>query len=311
MALPALPVTWSLDGFEFNVGPDAFGHSSIVDVPEWDDAPAPKPRFTERTEGHGAYFTPNYRAGKAMRVKGLAQAESPAARESLRDRLAGLCIDADTLYPLTCNNPARGDQLSMWVSLYDQPVLRRQMDGVSLTVDIPVFAPTPWKFSAPNDPVSVSQATPGLDGILWNGSPSASGGIEYNGSPTVSGGLIYESGAGSTGTMRLFNSGNQEAPITFTITAESVNPLLVCVQTEQRLRWLGTITGNNYLVIDTDTETVSLGNSDENRVNVNGTLAESGFFTVPPNSFIDVVYSHSYGLASNSQVTAVSSNVYA
>lgn len=308
MTLPALPITWSLDGFEFNVGVDAFGHSTIVDVPEWDDAPAPKPRFTERVEGHGAYFAPNHRAGKAMTVKGIAQANGPAAREQLRDRLAGLCLDAYTLYPLTCSNPHRGDDLTVWVSPYDQPVIRRQRDGVTLTVDIPVFAPTPWKFSAANDPVSTAQASPADGGILWNGSPASSGGIEWNGSVAVSGGLIYDSGGGTTGIMRLFNSGNREAPITFTITSESLNPLLVAVQTQQRLRWTGLVTSNNYLVIDTDTEQVSLGDSDENRVNVNGTLAESGFFTVPANSYIDVVYSHE--LISDSTVTAINSNVY-
>lgn len=309
MTLPALPVTWSLDGIEFNIGADVLEHSAIVDVPEWDNAPAPKPSFTERAEGHGAYFAPNYRAGKAMRIKGVAQALSPAAREALRDRLAGMCLDPFTLYPLTCDNPIRGDQLTMWVSIYDEPVIRKQTDGVSLFIDIPVFAPTPWKYSAPNDPVSTTQATPGLEGILWNGSPSASGGIEWNGSPSVSGGLIYESGAGSTGTIRLFNSGNREAPITFTITSESLNPLLACVQTQQRLKWTGLVTGSNYLVIDTETEQVSLGATADSRVNVNAALAESGFFSVPPNSFIDVVYSHD--TVSASQVIAVNSNVYA
>lgn len=309
MTLPALPITWTLDGFSFNVGADAFGHSTVVDVPEWDNSPAPKPRFTERTEGHGAYFSPNYRAGKAMRIRGVAVAAGPSEREAMRDRLAGLCLGEDTLYPLTCDNPARGDQLSMWVSVYDEPVLRRQGDGVTLTVDIPVFAPTPWKYSAPNDAVSTGQATPAIGGILWNGSPGASG-IEFNGSPSVSGGLIYDGGLGSTGTIRLYNSGNVPAPITFTITAESLNPLLVAVQTQQRLKWNGLITGNNYLVIDTETESVTLGNSETNSVNVNGTLAESNFFTVPKNSYIDVVYSHDTP-GSLSTVTAVNSNVYA
>jgi hypothetical protein len=308
MTFPELAVTWELDGFQFNVGPDAQGHSTVVDVAEWDDGADPKPRFTERDEGDGAYFAPNYRAGKAMRIKGLAQALSPGAREDLRDRLAGLCMGASTLYPLTCHNPYRSSgALTMWVSLYDQPALRRQVDGVSLTIDIPVFAPTPWKFSTPNAPVSTQQASPGLDGILWNGSPSASGGIEFNGSPTVSGGLIYESGAGSTGSMRLFNSGNKEAPIMFTITSEALNPVLTAVQTQQRLRWPGLITGPNYLTIDTDTTNVTLGSSADFRTSV--VLAEANFFKVPANGFLDVVYGHD--LISGSQAIAVSSNVYA
>lgn len=307
--LPAMPVTWELDGFTFNVGLDAYGHSTIVDVPEWDDAPAPKPRFNERPEAHGAYFSPNYRAGKPMRLMGTAQAPSRTEREILRDRLAALCLSPDTLYPLTCTNSARSVPLSMWVSLYDRPVIRRLRDGVSLSIDLPVFAPTPWKFSAPNDAVSTTQSSPGLDGILWNGSPSASGGMEFNGSPSVSGGLIYESGAGSTGVMRLTNTGTQDAPITFTITSPSQNPLLVAVQTQQRIKWTGTVSGNNYLTINTDTEQVTLGENEQSRVNVNGTLAESNFFMVPAGSFLDVAYSQD--LASASQAIAVNSNVYA
>lgn len=308
MTFPELPVTWELDGFEFNVGQDAQGHSAVIDVPEWDDGPGPKPRFAERDEGDGAYFAPNYRAGKPMRLKGWAQAMSQESREVLRDRLAGLCAAPNVLYPLTCHNPYRSSgALTMWVSLYDQPAIRRQVDGVSLTIDIPVFAPTPWKFSTPNAPVSTQQASPGLDGILWNGSPSASGGIEYNGSPTVSGGWIYESGAGSTGLLRLTNSGNREAPIQFTITSESLNPLLVAVQTQQRMRWSGLVTGPNYLTIDTDTETVSLGSSADFRTSV--VLAEANFFKVPANGFLDVEYRHD--LVSSSQLLAVNSNVYA
>jgi hypothetical protein len=309
MTLPALPVTWSLDGFEFNVGPDAFGHSTNVDVPEWDNGPDPKPQFTERTEGHGAYFSPNYRAGKPMRIKGIGQAPTRTDREELRDRLSGLCLDAHTLYPLTCHNPHRGDDLSMWVSLYDVPVIRRLRDGVHVTIDIPVFSPTPWKFSEPNAAVSTTQRAAGIEGILWNGSPAASGGIEYDGSPAVSGGWIYEAGAGATGSMRLTNSGNREAPITFTITSEALNPMLVAVQTQQRLRWTGLVSGSNYLLIDTETEQVSLGSDAEHRVNVNATLAESGFFMVPARSFIDVVYSHDTP-GSSSQAIAVNSNVY-
>jgi hypothetical protein len=307
-----LPVTWTLDGFQFNVGADSQGHSTIVDVPEWDNAPGPKPRFVEKTEGHGAYSGPSYREGKPMTIVGTAQAVSPQAREILRDRLAALCLDENTLYPLTCSNPYRDQDLTSWVTVYDTPDIRRQPDGVSLTLDIPLFAPDPWKYSTPNDAVATGLASPGLGGILWNGSPSASGGIEWNGSPTVSGGWIYEEGGGASGIMRLINSGTRPAPITFTITSEAINPLLVAVQTQQRLRWLGVVSGPNYLTIDTNNRKVTLGSDDQNRVSVDGSLVESDFFMVPAQGYIDVEYSdQSTPGASSSQAIAVNSNVYA
>lgn len=309
VTFPALPVTWSLDGVEFNVGLDSFGHSIIVDVPQWDNAPTPKPRFTDRTEGHGAYTGPNYRAGKAMTMRGVGQALNRSAREDLRDRLAALCLDENTLYPLVRNDPHRTQALTMWVQLYDEPALTRRRDGCSLDIDIPLYAPDPWKYSPPNDSVQTGLKTAGIDGILWNGSPAASGGIEWNGSPAVSGGLIYESGAGSSGILRLTNSGTRPAPIEFMITSYVLNPRLVAIQTQQRIRWTGEVIGVNALTINTGTERVTLGSTDQDQINVGAALAENDFFMVPAKGFLDVEFAADSG--SGTIASAVNSNVYA
>jgi hypothetical protein len=311
MTFPALPVTWSLDGMLFNVGTDAQGHSLVVDVPAWDNPPPPKPRVSEKAEAHGAFQGPNYRGGVSLRIIGTAQALTSASREILRDRLAGLCLDPDTFYPLTCHNPWRtsGD-LTMWVKLDDLPDFRRKPDGVTLNVDIPVFAADPWKYSADNNPQSTGLATAGLDGILWNGSPTASGGIEWNGSPTVTGGLIYESGQGSTGLIRLTNSGNQEAPILMTISGSVTNPQLVAVQSQQRIRWVGTVTAPDVLTIDTKTGRVTLGPpGSATPVNVAAGLSDAQFFKVPANSFLDIAFTATSG--SGTIFTAINKNVYA
>lgn len=315
MTFPALPITWTLDGFSFNVGVDSFGHSTIVDVPEWDSAPSPKPRITEKTDAHGAFAGPNYRQGRTYTIKGTAQAQSTVSREQLRDRLAELCMDEHTLYPLVCTNPHRGDALTAWVLMYDDPEIRRLPDGISLSIDLPLFAPDPWKYSEPNDAADTGLATAGTEGILWNGSPSASGGIEWNGSPTVSGGLIYDQGGGSPGILRLFNSGNRPAPIIFQITPEVTNPLLTCLQTQQRIRWLGSVSGGSTLTIDTKTGRVTIGSTSEDQISVGGSLVESEFFTVPPRDrvtgepgFIDVEYRADSGDIST-RVFATNSNV--
>ncbi len=309
MTFPALPVTWSLDGMTFNTGPDAFGHTAIVDIPEWDSAPGPKPRIDERTEAHGAYQGPNYRAGKVLNIQGTAQAMTPASRETLRDRLAALMLDPDTFYPLTCTNPYRtSGPLSMWVKLNDEPHVVRQRDGVSLTLDIQVFASDPWKYSPDNSVTTINLKSQGSDGILWNGSISASGGIEWNGSPTVSGGWIYESAQGTGGVGRLTNTGNREAPFTAIITAACTNPQLVAIQSQRRVRWVGSIVAPNNLYIDGKTGRVTLGSDPVSAVDVSAALSDSQFFTVPAAGFIDVEFSAIAG--AGAQALCTNKNVY-
>lgn len=313
MTFPALPRTWLLDGFSFNVGADANGCTTIVDVPEWDSPPPPKPSIQERAEGDGAYRGPNRMAGQAFTIKGYGQALSPQSRILLRDRLSALCLDKDTLYPLTCTDPARGFPLSVYVERMDQPDIRLLQDGVSVSIDIPLFAADPFKFSQDNTTQSTAPASAGADGILWNGSPSASGGIEWNGSPTVTGGLIYQSGSGSSGVVRLINTGTREAPILATVTGTAVNPRLSRVPQPSRglgnavIRWGGTVSGS--LVIDTGTERVYLDGID-----VSSGLTNTDFFGVPPMDsagnpgYVDIEYSVTSG--AGTFLFATNKNVY-
>ncbi len=313
MTFPALPRTWTLDGFSFNVGADSNGHSAIIDVPEWDDPPPPKPKIQERSEGDGAYRGDNYLAGQAFTIKGTGQAMTPQSRILLRDRLAALCLNKGTLYPLTCTDPARGTPLSVYVERLDQPEIRPLKDGVSVSIDIPLYSVEPFKFSPDNATQSTGPASAGIDGILWNGSPGASGGIEWNGSPTVSGGLIYQSGSGSSGVLRLTNTGTLEAPILFTVIGTAVNPRLSRVPQPSRgldnaiIRWGGTVTGS--LVIDTGTERVYLDGID-----ASSALTNTEFFGVPPRDstgaagYVDVEYSVTSG---SGTLFATNKNVYA
>lgn len=300
MAFPALPVTWSLDGFEFNVGPDSEGHSAIVDVQGWTSPPGPKPKISERVEDHGAYRGPNYRSSKVVRIQGTAQAETPTDRETLLDRLAGLCLEPGSTYPLTCNNPRRPAPLTMWVEHNDAPSFVELRDGLSVSVDIQLIAVDPWKYSPDNPTQSTGMRSVGADGILWNGSPSASGGIEWNGSPTVSGGLIYQSGSGTAGVIRLTNTGNRPAPVVLEITATAVNPQIDVIQTSQRLRWVGTVGATSVLRLDSKNKSAFLDN-----INVGGTLSDADWFDVPANGFIDLVFT---GDASSTGATLFATN---
>lgn len=314
MSFVALPITWTLDTLAMNVGQDAYGHSVVVNVPEWDDPPAPKPIIAERAEGPYAYQGMNYPAGKSLTVQGFAQAETPQSRELLFDRLRTLCWDPATFFPLTCVNPYRGDTLTTYVKRNDQPELRRLPDGVSISVNFSLFASDARKYSVANGTQQTGLSTPGVDGILWNGSPSASGGIEWNGSPSVSGGLIYESSQGSTGTLVLSNSGTEYAPITFSITATAINPKIICLQTQQVLKWGGTVSVPSVLTIDTGTGRVTLTGGGSS-IDVAAGLLNADMIQVPPRNVltgvpgtITLAFSADAG-SGGSIMSAVNSNV--
>jgi hypothetical protein len=303
MTFPALPRTWTLDGFQFNVGTDAFGHSTVVNIPEWDSPPGPKPRLTPRPEAAGSYRGPSYEDAQIFTIIGHGQAMGPTERTQLRDRLASLCRDPRTLYPLTCHDPARGLDLSVWVERNAQPSIMYLRDGYSVSLDFQLVASDPYKYSADNAPQTTGLATPADDGILWNGSPGASGGIEWNGSPTVTGGLIYQSSSGSSGIIRLTNSGNEYAPVTFIISATVTNPQLDVIQTQQRIRFAGDVASGS-LTIDTKTGSAFL-----NGINVAALFSNFDLILVPPNGFIDVVFSATSG--SGTLLTGTNANVYA
>lgn len=303
--LPVLPVWWELDGTSWNTGPDAAGNRLLVErATGWTSSAPPRPSVQPRPTASGAYRGPNYRGPKIVELAGKAEAVTPQARETLADQIAALCLDPDTLYPLTRHEHAR--TLTMWVQLNDVVSVVERPDGLTLDVNVQVIAADPTKYSPANASQSTGIAMAAEGGIAWNGSPSVTGGVEWNGSPTVTGGLIYQDGAGDSGTIVLANTGTAWAPITFTITPESsvTNPSIANVDTGERITYGGVVT--SVLTINTGTGRTELAGG----LNVGGALTSADFFLVPPRSSIRVVFSAAAGSGA-AALLAVNSNAFA
>lgn len=302
MALKTTPTTGTLDGLSFGTGVDGNGWSMVVNAWEgWDD-PSPAPADHEdKPNESGAFRGPNLRKSKPMQLICTGYSESALTRGALIRKIAAICGDPDSVYPLTRAEP--DISLTTWVELDGKIGINRRPDGKHVFFTIPLRASDGQKYSPDNPAVTAGMAAPPSDGILWNGTGTPATGIEWNGAGTPVTGLVYQSDSGTTGVMRLTNLGSRAAPIRFTITATATNPQIDCVQTGQRIRWVGTVAGQP-LLIDTKTMRATIEG-----VNVSPLLSHTDKIVVPANSFIDVVYSALSG--SGSQLTGVNANVYA
>lgn len=301
MALKTTPTTGTLDGLSFGTGVDASGWSLVVNAWDgWDD-PSPAPAdHQDKPNSSGAFRAPNYRKSKPMQLICTGYSESALTRSALIRKVAAICGDPDTLYPLTRVDTDMS--LTTWVELDGKIGINRRPDGKHVFFTIPLKATDGQKYSPDNAAVSTVLASPPPDGVLWNGTPGNTG-AEWNGAGTPVTGLIYQSGSGFSGVMRLTNNGTRPAPIRFTVSGTVTDPQIDCVQTGQRIRWVGTVS-SSPLLIDTKT-----GRATIDGINVTAFLSHSDMFTIPANSSIDVAYSATSG--SGTQLTGVNANVYA
>jgi hypothetical protein len=301
MALKTTPTTGTLDGLSFGTGPDANGWSLVVNVwKNWDSSSPASAQHEDKPTDNGSYRSPNYRRSKTMQLICTGHSEDATKRAALIRKIQAILGDPDTVYPLT-RVDTDGLALTTWVELDGEVGVERRPDGRHLYFDIPVKAADGQKYTADNAGQTTSPVSQSTDGIQWMGTGGITG-IEWNGPPgSAATGLVWQVNPGNTGTVRLFNSGTRKAPVRLSVDPTAVNPQIDCVQTNQRVRWAGTVTST--LLINTGTGRVTMGG-----LNVSGDLSDSDFFFVPPGGFIDLVYSVTSG---SGQLTAVNANVYA
>lgn len=299
---PALAVWWELDGYSWNTGPDSTGNSLLVQkVAGWTGSAPPRPNSDPRPTAAGAYRGPNYKAAKVLELVGKAEAGSRVLREDLADRIAALCADPDTLYPLVRHERSR--TLTMWVELSDTIDVTERPDGRTLDVTAQFLAVDPLKYTPDNAAQVTGLAADALGGVAWNGTLPATGGVEWNATLPVTGGVVWQTGSGASGTVVLTNSGSAYAPVRLTITPTTTvtDPTVVVVSTGERITYGGTIT--QVLTIDTQSGRTLLG-----EVNVGAALTDAQFFFVPPRSSITLAFSASSGSAT---LSAVNANAFA
>jgi hypothetical protein len=310
MSFPSLPQTWRLDDIEFNTGLDTeTGVSRILNVSGWDGSSSGTPALTARVGGHGSYRGRNYRGSKVLDCVGWSQVEDADLRQDEIDTLSGMLLGPDTLFPLT-KTLADGVQRTMWCELSSEITVTEMADGVSLRLAFQLVSPDPVKTSANNPTVGTGLPTSATGGISWNGTTAATGGtgIEWDGPASAPGtGLVYQMAAGTTGTLTLFNDGNVDAPIVFTIAVSpsglAVVPKMTRQDTGERIVFNETVQPGSTVTINTGTGEAYLDGASR------GGSLSGDLFTAPAGGSIDVAFTAGAG-SSSTQLFATNPNVY-
>lgn len=305
MALKTTVTTGTLDGLSFGTGVDASGFSLVVNKWQgWDDSPPAVPTIQNKLNADGAFQGPDWRGAKSLSLVCTGFSESVVNRELLLSKIAGICVGAKKIFPLT--RVERTRTLTIWVKLDGAITQDPRPDGHHVFFTVPLVAADPYKYTADNPIATTGLASLPSDGIQWGG-PAGVTGIEWGGPAAVTG-LVYQTDSGVSGVLRLTNSGTVEAPIKMQFSPTVTNPQVVNIQTGQIIRWAGAVSGIDPLKINTKTGATTLGG-----INVAAGLSDNDFFGVPPSAggipgFVDIVYTATSG--SGTLFTASNANVF-
>jgi hypothetical protein len=241
---------------------------------------------------------------RVIELSGIARCPRRSDREELADRLAGLCLDPNTLYPLSRTEATRTLQAYVEMAANDVWEMR---DGCSLGFNIQLIAPDPRKYSTTtkSDATGIAQAA--LDGIQWDG-PAGTSGVEWDGPALPVTGVVWQASSGVPGVLALDNAGTAATPILFEITAPAtgslINPTITDTGRGYVITYGGTLVPGDVLTIDTGTGLIQLNGS-----SASGQLARADLFEIPARTTIVIQFSAS-GPADTAQLTATWADAY-
>lgn len=239
----ALLVQWELDGLRFNGDPDADGVEYVIESERgWSGSSSPRTSRSPRVGGHGSHRGPVYRGERIVELTGWAYAPTWEARRRAEKRLAALCANPGQMYPLLCTEET-GD-LTAEVELDEEidPIIRP--GGYYLDFTIQVAAPDPRKHGAWLTSGQIGLPTQPVGGL----DATTVGGLDA----TTVGGLDA-GGVGLTGIVSITNTGTAPAAPRITFTGPfTAAPELANVDTGEIIRYTGTLTATEYVVINCD-----------------------------------------------------------
>lgn len=289
MTLVAIGDTWELDGFTFNSGADSRGYSLLVKSAKgWDSGLPPRPRLNDRPNGNGSYRSPNYRGPRVVELDGIAQAASRLDREHLLNDLAGVCLDAKTLYPLTKTTSAH--TLTLYVELAAEPALTELPDGLTVAFNVQVIAVDGRKYSTELKSAQAMLAQASVQGVQWDGPGPSVTGLQWGGPGPAITGVVWQASSGTGSTIGLDNDGTAPTPILFTFTAPATGtlptPTITRLDTGETIAYAGTMVPGDVMTINTGTGLALL-----NGVPVRGLFSRFELFEIAPRSVTSVQFS--------------------
>lgn len=224
----------SIDGVDFGVDDGGVG-LAFDTLDGWDSGPGSRTAFTARTNGHGDFDAPSYRASRVVTATGLAYAGSDVEVAGVLVRMMGVLAEGD-LGQVSVADAAFGD-LSIMARLSDGPLVAPASDrNAQWTWQFSVTAPDPRKYAAavPSPSSLPSSGVGGLQFPLFTGT----GKLEF-GTPGVS------------GQVTLANPGNATTWPTYAITGPVLGGVLLTeVPTGRRIVYAGDVPAGALLLLD-------------------------------------------------------------
>ncbi|MFE0021902.1 hypothetical protein [Amycolatopsis sp. NPDC059021] len=270
--------------------------------------PGTNATFSSRLARHGAYRSPGWKKQRTISLTGRAYAEDYTVLRQAEAQLLGLLSDPRAPRALTCYSELGALTCDVFL---DDEILCSPVSVVSepgIEFSIQVVAPDPAKYS-----VERQTMTTGLP------QDSAEDGLDFNQvvQPDKNQGLFFGMGAdddgllfgtsNATGFMRLTNRGSAPTTPVFTLYGPLTKPTLTAGSAT--MRYNGTLTAGEYVVIDPNAPSVLLGGAAVRRHLLNP--AQFDGFAIPPASrtggpgVLSVGLTHSGALTDSGYVTAV------
>lgn len=275
---------WSLDGIDFNTGnPDSDGILWVIEEEQgfWGSVGL-NATYTPKLNQHGSYRVPGFKERDTITLTCVTRLDVDrydyAAFRRAQMRVAALCSDSTTLYPLVCHSEI--GPLVADVAL-DGDILTKLRNTQPPTFEwsIQLTAPDPRRYDLSWTRVQTGLPIDSATGLDFVGLGS---GLDFDTT-----GLHFGSGSMS-GTVMLTNKGTAPSQPILTLQGPLTNPTIATQGGS--ITYNGTLAAGEYVVIDPADPSVLKGGT----ANVSHLVNPANFtaFTVRPGTTLTVGLSH-------------------
>lgn len=240
-----LDESWQLDGITFNAAheDDVSGAQFLVDDARgWEDSPEPRSGLLGRSAGHGAFFSPTDYEPRIISLAGTGSVLARENRRSAQQRLVAMCSDLRRQHTLT-HTDEYGWASTADVQLDDRTRVLLHPNGLDFEWFVQLAAADPRKHGLWGSPAGTGLPVDPPGGL----DATTVGGLDA----TTVGGLDA-GGVGATGIVSVTNSGTADTWPLIRFVGPLDSPELANVDTGEIIRYAGSLTAGQTVVINTD-----------------------------------------------------------
>lgn len=276
--------TVTVNGLDLSTRTDAYGTIWVLNaVSGWYGTPKLRTVYTARPQAAGSYYTRAFSDVRTITVDGTVYCADARTLALLQRQLS--LLSSAGLMELRVTDAAGALYTNVQRSS-DVLVKPVGNNPLAVTYSVSFTAPDPRLLDPQVQHPSTLMAQSSGFGVPWRGADGTTG-IQWRGSDGA-GGVLWRGvngGNPTSGVLALDNTdGTADADIIFTITGPALNPSVST--STSTIAYGGDLSASDVLVIDTGSGSVLL-----NGVNRRPYLTSAQWFTVPPQSTLDVRFS--------------------